>query len=194
MSATTFCGDMRAVRRPLKAAGKRFAWIDPYHVTPGQVHQVVILSSRINWIYVHRSGMRTLPCTGEGETCHVAHAETPTLIQGWCWVCTPNNTAVRHLTLTGYVYDALPFLSDPEIDLYGQVLTLKRRDSRPFSAILASVGEKRTGPPQRIELPSMEDFLARIFTAPPRPVNRMTDAKMVAMIRQALAAAEGGAA
>lgn len=183
MSFTSFSGDMRAVRRPLKAAGKKFEWVDPYEVTPLNVHQVVILSSKIEWIYVHRDGGRTLPCTGAGEDCHLSHAETPLLRQGWAWVCTPKSTLVRHITLTGYVIDTLPCLNDPEIDQYGQVLEIKRRDKRPFSAMLAKLLEKRAGPPERIKTPSMAEFLERIFTAPPRIVSHYDQKVSVEMRR-----------
>jgi hypothetical protein len=194
MSFTSFPGDMARVRRPLKAAGKKFAWIDPCVIEPLVTTKVVILSSRISWIYVHRVEGRTLPCTGEGQDCHVSHAETPLLRQGWCWVWRGGSTELLHLTLTGYVLDTLPCLNDPAIDQYGQVLEIKRRDKRPFSAMLAKLGEKRKGPEVRITTPDMDEFLTRIFTAPPRAVSHYPDPKIAKLFREFAAAQEGGVA
>jgi hypothetical protein len=169
-----FTGDVRSIRRPDYLPRSKRPFYEIHRIDRMEPTAFLILSEHPETVLVHAVQMgpynawRTQPCTGEGERCHLSHAEYAIRWQAWLWVVKANTRKVGLVTLTEGAVGMCPRLLDPAEDLRGRVLKLWRKRNEANSLMLASLDERTRLNDQVVAVPSLIAQLGSLWSAPPR--------------------------
>lgn len=146
-------------------------------VVPGVTHTLVVLSESLYDVWTHFvypqdcPRGRTVPCTGEGATCHVNHETTTLRWLGWLHVRRTNVQESRLLRLTPTAVSSEPQLADRALCLRGLTLTVGRTGSWANAPIWARLDAESQSVDLRVGPVDIGAQLAIMWNAPPRRVD-----------------------
>jgi hypothetical protein len=171
--ANPFSGDRAAVRRASTPPTPRLPWIPYRSVAAAEGGtNLVILSHQLDRYWIHIQNARTSPCTGEGDDCWLSHAEYATRWCGFLFVAGAHGGRAEWTVITPSAAFGCPELLDPSNDLYGRVLNLNRTRKGPRAQLVARLDPRADRRQDLPPVPDMLSHLIRIWSAPPRSMNR----------------------
>lgn len=152
-----------------KAKPPKMRKYDKYKITPGRIHEMRIVSSRICGVITHHVGFRDQICTEtDTDPCWYPHTDTSSRYHGWLAVTFPPSNIIHLVALTdNAVYCDARFEME-DYSLRGMLLRLKRThnyDWAPMEAQLVDVERCENLPLE----PSLMLALTRMFEAPDDP-------------------------
>ena len=167
---------------------------DRLKIGVGPATEVVIVSSRLEETRTHYVDARTVPCTGDVETCWVDHRDHGApRYSAWLAVKFPKINPVWLLSLTPVAIAIEPRLRQQDLDLAGLTLKVWRiggHERSEMHALLLVDGQRVPNLPTA---PDIRFCLQRMWAAEDRPA-RMRSANPGPVQRAAVAASKGGEA
>lgn len=165
-----FTGDLASVRVPDYAPRPKRPCFDHLRIEPERHYNLILLSSQLTCVLVHAVDGRTLPCTGDNQTCWLSHAEHGTRWQAWAFAIEDYiPSRIRLITLTPVTVNMEPGLLDQTRNLRGYRLRLQRADKRIRSRLFGTVDWIAPAPYTLPMVPRMLDQLGVLWAAPDRP-------------------------
>lgn len=188
-----FSGNVSTVRIPDYVPRPKRPCYDHLRIEPEKEYKLILLSQRLTCVLVHAVEGRTLPCTGDRETCWLSHAEYGTRWQAWAFAIEDfKPSRLRMVTLTPVTVDMEPRLLDQGEDLRGRRLTLRRADRRIRSRLCGSVDWISKAPYKLPLAPDLLDQLGVLWAAPDRPEKWSKGTTCIDELRERYMAKGGG--
>ena len=156
-----------------KAPRLKMRLYDRYRIEPGKVHELVVVSSRLETVYTHFVDGRTQLCTEcNGNKCWIPHHLVSSRWSGWLAVCKPNSKVTMIVQITPGASESEPRLEDELISLRGMTLELRRLGNRPNGEVSARFIDEIAPVDDLPCEPNMRLAVWRILTAPDRIKNQ----------------------